>query len=134
MNKIKARVTNIQSMDNLSIVAFEAGEHSMQMMALGLNIPLEVGSSVVLGAKASNVSIAADTSTMISISNQLSCIVEELNKGELLCSVKLRFNNAIIESVVTMNSILKMDIKVGDTIMALIKASELSILEVEGVE
>jgi len=134
MNKIKARVTDIQSMNNLSIVAFEAGKHSMQMMALGLNIPVEIGSSVILGAKASNVSIAADMSTMISISNQLSCIVEELNKGELLCSVKLRFNSTIIESIITMKSILKMDIKVGDNITALIKASELSILKVEGVK
>lgn len=134
MNKIKARVTDIKSMDNLNIVAFEAGEHSMQMMALGLNIPIKIGSSVILGVKASNVSIAKNMPTMISISNQLSCIVEELHKGELLCSVKLRFNNAIIESVITMKSLLKMNIKVGDNIIALIKASELSILEVEGVK
>lgn len=131
MNKIKAIVTEIQSRDNLTLVAFESQENFMQMMALGLNVPLEIGSSVILGVKASSVALATNTSTVISISNQLRCIVDSLNQGELLCSVKLRFNNLILESIITKNSALKMGIKVGDSVIALIKASELSILEVK---
>jgi len=132
MNKIHARVTEIQSMDNLTLVAFESQGTSMQMMSLGLNTPLKIDSKVLLGAKASSIALATDLSTTISISNQLHCVVETLNQGEFLCSVKLRFHNSIIESVITMKSALKMDIKVGDRIIAFIKASELSILEVQG--
>jgi len=132
MNKIEASVTEIQSMDNLTLVAFESQGNAMQMMSLGLNTPLQIGSRVVLGAKASSIAIATDLSTTISISNQLECVVDSLKQGEFLCSVKLRFNNAIIESVITMKSVLKMDINVGDSVIALIKASELSILEVQG--
>jgi len=132
MNKIEASVTEIQSMDNLTLVAFESQGNAMQMMSLGLNTPLQIGSRVVLGAKASSIAIATDLSTTISISNQLKCVVDSLNQGEFLCSVKLRFNNTIIESVITMKSALKMDIKIGDSVIALIKASELSILEVQG--
>lgn len=131
MNKIKATVTDIKSMDNLSIVSFQAQADLMQMMALGLNLPLEVGSKVILGVKASSVAISTSLSTEISISNQLVCIVETLNKGELLCSVKLRFNESIIGSIITMNSVSKMNIKEGDSVIALIKASELSILEID---
>lgn len=132
MNKLKARVTEMQSMDNLTIVAFESHGDFMQMISLGLNTPLKIGSRVVLGAKASSIALATNLSTTISISNQLRCVVDALNQGEFLCSVKLRFNNTIIESVITMKSALKMDLKVGDSVIALIKASELSILEVEG--
>lgn len=130
MNHIKAKVTKIQSMDNISIVAFQAQEQVMQMMALGLNMPVEVGSEVTLGVKASSIAIATYLSGEMSISNQLKCVVEHLKYGELLCSVKLNFNNTIIESIITMNSVSKMNIKEGDTVVALIKASELSILKV----
>jgi len=131
MNKIEAKVVEIQSMDNLTIVSFEANKQQMQMMALGLNMKVEIGSRVILGAKATNIALAKSISSMISISNQLACVVESLKKGELLCSVKLRFHHTIIESIITMNSMKKMDIQVGETIIALIKSSELSILEVE---
>jgi len=130
MNKIEAKVTAIQSMENLILVAFESQGSAMQMMSLGLNTPLQIGNRVVLGAKASSIIIATNVSTTISIFNQLKCIVDSLKQGEFLCSVKLRFHDTILESVITMKFALQMDIKIGDSVIALIKESELSILEV----
>lgn len=131
MNHINAIVKDIQSMDNLSIVTFDAHGHSLRMMALGLNFPLKVGSKVILGAKASNISLAKNLSGMISISNQLDCIIESVDKGSLLSSVKVRFNEVILESVITLESADQMDLRVGESVISLIKESELSILEVQ---
>ena len=130
MNTIKASVSNIQSVDNLSIVSFEVDTRTMKMMSLGLNTDIKVGSQVILGVKSSSILIAKGLSGMISSSNQLKCLVKNVNNGELLSSVKLEFSNFLIESVITKDSSLKMNLQEGDEVLALIKASELSILEV----
>ena len=132
MNTIKASVSNIQSVDNLSIVTFEVDGIQMQMMSLGLNTPIKIGSKVLLGVKSSNVLIAKDLSGMLSASNQLTCRVESVNNGELLSSIKLTFGDETIQSAITKNSSLKMNLLVGDEVLAIIKSSELSILEVQG--
>jgi len=130
MNYIEAKVSDIKSVENLSIVSFEAEDTKLKMMSLSLNTKISLGSKVRLGVKASSIALAKNLSGMISMSNQLPCIVESINKGELLCSIKLRFNDALLESITTLQSVIDMDINEGDEILCLIKASELSILEV----
>jgi len=133
MNTIKASVSEIQSVDNLSIVTFDVAGTQMQMMSLGLNTPIITGSKVLLGVKSSNVLIAKDLSGMLSASNQLTCRVQSVNNGELLSSIKLTFGDEVIQSVITKKSSLKMNLLKDDKVLAIIKSSELSILEVQGL-
>jgi len=131
MNTIKAVVTNIQSADNLSIVTFQAQNTQMRMMSLGLNTPIKIDSKVILGVKASSILIAKDLSGMISSSNQLKCVVKSVKNGELLSSLNLSFNDSLIQSVITKDSSLKMNLQKDDNVLAIIKSSELSIVEVQ---
>ena len=131
MNTIKAVVTNIQSADNLSIVTFRAQNTQMKMMSLGLNTPIKIDSKVILGVKASSILIAKDLSGMISSSNQLKCVVKSVKNGELLSSLNLSFNDSLIQSVITKDSSLKMNLQKDDNVLAIIKSSELSIVEVQ---
>ena len=131
MNSIIATVSNIESTDNITIVTFQTSNQQLRMMSLGLNTPISIGSKVKLGAKASSIALAKGLSGMLSTSNQLKCSIESVNNGVLLSSIKLRLGNSIIESVITKESSIKMKLQKGDTILALIKASELSILEVD---
>lgn len=130
MNHIQASVTEVKSIDNLTVVSFDAHTTAMRMMALGMSIPLKSKSRVILGVKASHVSIAKNIQGELSISNTLLTKVESFNKGELLCSVKLRFHDALIESIITMDSAIAMNLQAGDSVVALIKSSDLSILEI----
>lgn len=130
MNQIPATVTQIRSIDNLTVVGFESFGVQMRMMALGMNALIEPKSRVILGAKASHVSLAKNLQGDLSISNRLEAKVESLKRGELLCSVKLRFHGTLIESIITMDSAEAMRLQEGDTVLALIKSSELSIVEV----
>ncbi len=130
MNRIDANITVIESFDNITIVNFEAAGQSMRMMALELNDSLVAGSSVVLGIKASNIALASELNGLLSISNQLQVTVESVNNGKLLSSIKFSFAESLIESIITRESSLKMNLQVGDRVIALIKSSELSILEV----
>jgi molybdopterin-binding protein len=129
MNHIKARVTELKNSDDISVVSFDAFGTTMRMMALGMSMPIEPNAAVVLGVKASHISIAKNLQGELSISNTLWTTVESLKRGELLCSVKLRFHDLLIESIITLDSANEMNLKVGDEVTALIKSSELSIVE-----
>lgn len=130
MNTIKARVTKIEGMDSVNLVSFDAQGESLVMMSLELNPSLEVGSSVLLGIKATSVSVAKEKHTMLSISNQIPVRIESINNGELLSSIKLSFFATIIESIITKRSTQRMELKPQDDLIALVKASDLSIVEI----
>ena len=130
MNRITAIVTALESINNISIVNFKAADQSMTMMALELDNRLSVGSCVILGVKASNISLAKELNGLLSISNQLPITIERINHGKLLSSIKFSFAGSLIESIITKKSALRMDLQVSTRSIALIKSSELSILEI----
>ncbi|MCJ7765109.1 MAG: TOBE domain-containing protein [Thiovulaceae bacterium] len=130
MNKLSATITDIKSVDSVNVVTFDVAKRTMKMMSLELSETLVVGSKVMLGAKATNIALAKEANSMMSISNQLDVRIERIDMGALLCSVKFDFAGHLLESIITRDSALKMQLAVGDTVVALIKSSELSILEV----
>ncbi len=130
MNKIPATVTAIERADTINIVSFGVAGQTMRMMALELDRRLTTGTEVILGAKATNIALAKEINSLMSISNQLPVKVEDVDLGVLLCSVKFRFAGHLLESIITRESALKMGLDAGDEIVALIKSSELSIVEV----
>ncbi|WP_294961361.1 TOBE domain-containing protein [Sulfurimonas sp.] len=130
MNKFKATITKIQSVDNLNIVNFDFGGQGLSMMSLDLNEKIKVGTQVLLTAKPTHIAIAKEFSGDISYSNQLDAKIVEINNGELLSSIKLSTGDATCESIITKNSSLRMKLKKDDKVLLFIKASELSIKEV----
>ena len=130
MNYITARIEEIQSVESINIVSFSVEEHRLRMMALELDENLHSGSSrVLLGVKATHIALARELRGVLSISNQLPCIIKSIEWGELLCSVKLSFAGEILESIITKESAEGMKLDIGDEVLALIKSSDLSILE-----
>jgi molybdopterin-binding protein len=130
MNFIEAIVSDIQSNDSITIVTFDFDNTHLRMMSLDLNTPIVIGSKVKLGIKASSIALAKDLSGVMSISNQLQSVVKSVNNGELLSSVKLDIKGFILESIITLASSKKLTLKENDNVVALIKSSELSIIEV----
>ncbi len=130
MNTIQASITKIEGTDNLNLVSFRAGDEMLRMMSLELDKNLNVGLNVLLGVKATSVSLSREKNSMLSISNQLPVRIERIDTGELLSSVKLSFLGTLVESIITKDSALRMGLAPGDEIIALIKASDLSIVEV----
>ncbi|HIP60800.1 MAG TPA: transporter [Campylobacterales bacterium] len=130
MNQIHAKVAEIQRLNNLTIVSFDFEGQPMQMMALEISEKLEIGTDVILGMKATNIILSKEYEGIISVSNQLNCIVEKVGNGELLTSVTLRIGKNLIESIITRKSSSNMNLQEGDKVKALINESELSILEI----
>ena len=130
MSNIIGTVSKIQNCDSLNIVNFDFNGIALSMMSLELNANIQIGTKVKLNCKSSHIAIAKNFSGEVSYSNRLDCEIVSLVNGELLCCLHLKIFDTVLESIITVNSSKKMDLKVGDKVTAFIKASELSILEV----
>ena len=129
MNKIKAIITDIQSVNNINIVSFDASGYQVKMMALELQESFCIGSEVLISAKATNIAITREKIDMLSISNQLVVKIEGIKLGELLCSIHFNFAGEVWESILTRDAASKMQLKVGEMMVVLIKSSEVFIVK-----
>ena len=129
MNTLEAQISKIDRLDNLTIVKFNYNQTCLSMMSLGLK-DIEIGSKVILNINASHIAIAKDLKGDISLSNIFNCVISELDKGELLSSIKLKIDDDYLTSIITTNSVNRMNLKINDNVQALVKASEISIKKV----
>lgn len=125
-----ATVSQIDNCDSLHLVKFECNGEILSMMSLDLSDDITIGTRVKLLIKPTHVAIAKNFSGKVSYSNKLETTIASVENGQLLSSIKLKFYDALIESIITLNSSQMMELKVGDKVTAFIKASELSIGEV----
>ena len=63
----------------------------------------------------------------LSARNQLRGTIENIENGEILSHIVLRVGDNLIESVITRTSADEMKLKVGDTVRAVIKSTEVMI-------
>lgn len=130
MNHIVATVSEIQNHKSLHIVKFECNYQTLSMMSLDLSDNIKVSTKVKLVVKPSHIAIAKKCTGDVSYSNQLSATIKSIDNGELLSSIRLSCFDTTLESIITVSSSLRMDLRVGDSVTLFIKASELSIGEV----
>ncbi len=130
MNTLIANVKEIKSVDNLNIVTFDLNGITLSMMSLELHKDVKIGAKVRLTTKPTYIAIAKDFTGEVSYSNQLHVKIVHVENGELLSSVKLQLQDETLESIITKDSSLRMNLQVGDEVTAFIKANELSIMEV----
>lgn len=60
----------------------------------------------------------------LSARNRLEGMIEELQLGGVMAHVVVRVGDNLIESVITKRSAVEMNLKVGDTVSAIIKSTE----------
>jgi len=130
MSQIRAIITDIDTVDNLNIVKFDFSGQPLKMISLGLSDDISVGKEVILGVKPTHIAIGKDFSGLLSYSNQIKSTIISCKHGKLLSSIKLSVQDIILESIMTLESALSMELEIGDEVTVMIKASELSILKV----
>ena len=133
MNRLEATVISIEAEQNLHIIHFDFQGISLSMMGLDLPLGLQVGSNVVLGAKPSHLAIAKNLGGELSYSNQLDATIVSIENGTLLSSLVLHVKDALLQSFITCKSSRRMNLREGDAVKLLIKASELFVLDVKNV-
>ena len=130
LNKIKAIVRKIDNFDGVNIVEFDFNGIKLSMISLELSSNIKIGTKVVLGVKPSHITLAKDLSGQISASNNFETTITSIELGKLLAVVNMEIFNTHFESLITVNSVNRMNLKIGDRIALLIKAGELFIDEV----
>jgi molybdopterin-binding protein len=130
MSSLIATVLQVDNCDSLHIVKFDLHGQTLSMMSLDLSDDIQIGTVVKLVIKPSHIAIAKNFSGEVSYSNKLDTSISSIKNGQLLSSVKLNFFDTTLESIITVNSSKRMNLQVGDKVIAFIKASEISIGEV----
>ncbi len=130
MSQMVATVKSIENLEQLNIVEFEFNAHVLKMMSLDLNSNISIGKKVLLSVKPTNIALAKDLAGEISFSNQIVATIQTLTHGKLLSSVGLIIDNIVFESIITLNSAKRMNLRINDEVIMLIKASDLFILDV----
>ena len=130
MSTLIAAIQKIQTVENLNIVTFSFHGNALKMMSLDLSDTMQVGTKVRLRIKPTAVASAKNFSGELSYSNQLSARVKSMENGVLLSSITLILHNTLLESIITKESAVKMNLHVNDEVSVLINASDLSIAEI----
>ena len=127
---LRATVQSIENEEQLHIVTFECFGHQLQMMSLDLPYKVETNSQVYLSIKPTSIGIGKDIEGRLSYSNQLDATIQSIKLGILMCHLELLLCHTQIEVIITKKSFDKLQLEVGDRVVALIKASEVSISKV----
>lgn len=133
MNQLRGRIIAIESNDHVSLVDVEVSGDTFSAMLLETpeSAPyLTIGNEVQVLFKETEVSLAKNLSGQISLRNRIKGRVRAVRSGLILSEVELDYRGQKLASIITTRSIKRLDIKQGDEVEALIKANEVSLMEV----
>ena len=132
MNRLRGRITGIESNDHLSLVDVAVGSDTFTGMLLEtpLDAPyLAVGNAVTVLFKETEVSLAKNLSGLLSLRNRIPVKVERLRRGVILSEVVLDYQGQPLTSIITTRAVVRLELHEGDEVEALIKANEVSLME-----
>lgn len=133
MNQLRGRIVGIESNDHVSLVDVEISGDTFSAMLLETpeSAPyLAIGNEVQVLFKETEVSLAKNLSGLISLRNRVHATVRTVRSGAILSEVELAYRGQKLCSIITTRSIRRLDINPGDEVEALIKANEVSLMEV----
>lgn len=131
MNKLNGVVTLVEHNATMSLVDIRVED--VHFSAILLETPttaayLREGALVTLLFKETEVSLAKNLQGDISLRNRFTAQVSHVDEGEILSAVTLNFMNKTVVSVITSRAVKRLQIAVGDTLEALIKANEVALM------
>lgn len=134
MNKFRGRIARIEYNDHVSLVDVDVSGDIFT--ATLLETPddaayLKVGNMVDVLFKETEVSLAKGLTGLISLRNRVNTTVKLVRSGVILSEVVMDYRGQPMSSIITTGSIKRMDIKPGDSVEALVKANEVTLMEVE---
>lgn len=127
MNRILAKVVKIQENGALHKVNFNSKAGNLSLVSLDLN--LKIDQEVTLGFKSSAVAIGKLNDDMLSYSNQIKVKIKSIEKGQILTKVVASANQELITSIITTDSANRLDLKVEENAVFLIKATDVFVVK-----
>jgi len=121
-------------MSSGGIIMVDMEVASLTLTALLIDAPLnpawlKTGNLIYAVFKETEVSIAREFTGKISLRNQIPCKISHVQRGELMSIVHLTFNECKIQSAITTRSVDQLDLKDDDSVTAMIKANEITLMQ-----
>jgi molybdopterin-binding protein len=134
MNKLTGVITQIQKSGSILLVDVDVDGHGFSALLIESDTHLQwlqTGNTVNLIFKETEVSLAKDLYGKISLRNRMQCKVLNVERGELLSTIKLQFQEYSITSAITIRAVDSLQITIGDEIEALVKSNEISLMQLQ---
>lgn len=132
MNRIKAIITDIQSSGNLSLIRMQADDLVLTSVILDTadSSPfIARNKEVVVLFKETEVILSRSNPDDLSLRNRIPGTITAIDTGALLGRIVMNSRYGIIRSMITASAIKQLDLKVGDSVYAMIKTNELMLSE-----
>lgn len=132
MNILTGIITQIQQSGAILLVDVAvAGQGFSALLIESATRPewLQKSNTIDLVFKETEVSLAKNLSGLISLRNRMQCQVLQVERGELLSKITMQFQQHIISSAITTRAVDSLQIVVGDSIEAMVKANEVSLMK-----
>ncbi|MHB1146171.1 MAG: TOBE domain-containing protein [Lutibacter sp.] len=130
MNILTGNITSIQGSESLSLVKIAVGNTIFTSIIIDTpesETYFKIGNTVKVYFKETEVIIAKNEPLNISIQNKILCKIGSMSQGEILTELHLSFGEFMIKSLITSNASKILNLKNGDTVLALIKTNEISL-------
>ena len=127
MNIINGQITAIKTSGSLSIVEVAAGESKFKTIVIDTAETaeyLQMGNTVKLLFKETEVAIGIGDLSNISLQNRISGTIQKLEVADLQAKVTLETKIGVIKSIITADAVQQLQLKVGMEATALIKTNE----------
>jgi molybdate transport system regulatory protein len=131
MNRLPGRISAVDVHGSIALVEAEVGEQRFTAMLVGAGEEVAtwpIGMPVTLLFKETEVSLAKNLSGLISMRNRIAAVVTSIERGTLLTRVTLAFGCHPIGSIITTRSSDALALAIGDTVEALVKTNEMSLM------
>lgn len=132
MNKLRGKIVDIQSSDNISIVQVDvAGDILSSIILEGKDGPsnYKLNDRVTLLFKETEVGVAKDLTGMISLRNRFKATIKKIDKGHILAKVTLNYKEHTIESIISAQSASQMKLKDKEEVEWLVKTNEVTLMK-----
>lgn len=127
MNSINGKITAIKTSGSLSIVEVLSGENLFKTIVIDTSETasyLQIGNSVKIIFKETEVAIGVGDVSNISLQNKISGSIQKLELGDLQAKITLNTKVGEIKSIITTAAVHQLELKEKMEVTALIKTNE----------
>ena len=132
MNKLKGKIKDIQSSENISIIHVDVDADVFSSIVLEGKkgtANYKIKDHVTLLFKETEVGIAKNLSGMISFRNRFKAVITKIDKGPILAKITLSYKNHTIESIISAQSANQMKLKDKEEVEWLVKTNEVTLMK-----
>lgn len=128
-NQLKVKITDVKTgaVNSLITAKLNGGETLKATITIDSekNLGIKAGLDAVFLFKASSVLIATNDELKLSATNQLNGVVKSVKDGSVNSEIIIDINGDEISAIITKESATRLNLKFGDSVKAIIKATNI---------